>query len=52
MSVERDKNVARIGCVSREVQQPLLQDSTPVEKEKQFLEKAVSFEAYTSQTLS
>jgi len=28
MSVDRDKAVARKGCVSSEVQQPLLQDAT------------------------
>ena len=34
MSVDRDKTVARKDCVSPEVQQPLLQDATSVERAK------------------
>jgi hypothetical protein len=34
MSVDRDKIVARKGCVRREVQQQMLQDATSVERAK------------------
>ena len=39
--MENSKTVFRKGCASREIQQPLLQDATSVEREKQFLGKAV-----------
>jgi len=34
MSAEREKNVTSRGCVNREVQQPLLQNATSVERTK------------------